>query len=163
MSNARMLRIALPLICLIPTALAAQVPADLANAIRARDGAEFALDAVAWDRLTADEFTIVLADGILMTKAQRLAQMRSQGPTIRPLFYIDGVLVSEGGERAPLARPDEQVPGYAEEQITAYSTVFVRRFLRADSWILEIWVKDHAQWRVRTAQMTSATRANISW
>jgi hypothetical protein len=42
MSKARIVRIALSLMLVIPCAMAAQVPADLANAIGTRDRAELA-------------------------------------------------------------------------------------------------------------------------
>jgi len=74
------------------------------------------LDPVTWNRLTADDFTIVLADGTLMTKAQRLAQLTSQGRVrceacvLRPSFYIDGMPVSEGVELLqPLPRAEVRV------------------------------------------------------
>ncbi|MGH7612863.1 MAG: hypothetical protein ACREMW_02310 [Gemmatimonadales bacterium] len=163
MSNATMLRIALPLTVVIPCAMAAQVPAELANAIRTRDRAELASDPVTWDRLTGDDFTIVLADGTLMTKAQQLAQLKNQGRVrceacvLRPVFYIDGMPVSEGVELLqPLPRAEVRVSGYPEEQIARHGSVFVRRFHRAGNWILEIWAKDHREWRVQMAQITSA-------
>lgn len=163
MSKAPILPIALSLILVIPCAMAAQAPADLANAMGTRDRAEMLLDAVTWNRLTADDFTIVLADGTLMTKAQQLAQLKSQGRirceacVLRPVFYIDGMPVSEGVELLqPLPRAEVRVSGYPEAQIARRGSVFVRRFHRAGNWILEIWVKDHGEWRVQMAQITSA-------
>ena len=134
--------------------MTAQVPADLANAIGTRDRAELAFDPVTWGRLTADDFTIVLADGTLMTKAQQLAQLESQGRVrceacvLLPVFYIDGRPVSEGAA--------VRVSGYPEEQIARHGNVFARRFHRAGNWILEIWVKDQGEWRVQMTQITSA-------
>ena len=78
MSNTQMLRVAFTLSCLVPSAIAAQVPADLREAMRARDEAVVKADAATWDRLTADDFTVVLADGTLLTKAERLAQFKTQ-------------------------------------------------------------------------------------
>ena len=69
MSKAPIFRIALPLMFVIPCAMAAQVPAALANAIGTRDRAEMLLDPVTWNRLTADDFTIVLADGVAYLQA----------------------------------------------------------------------------------------------
>ena len=162
MTKAPILRIALALILVIPCAMTAQVPADLANAIGTRDRAEVLIDAVTWNRLTADDFTIVLADGTLMTKAQQLAQLMRQGRVrceacvLRPVFYIEGMPVSEGLEILPPISPAEvRVSGYPDEQIARHGKVFVRRFHRAGNWILEIWGKDHGEWRVHTAQITS--------
>ena len=163
MSKAPIFRIALPLMFVIPCAMAAQVPAALANAIGTRDRAEMLLDPVTWNRLTADDFTIVLADGTLMTKAQRLAQLTSQGRVrceacvLRPVSYIDGMPVSEGVELLELLpRAEGRVSGYPQVQIARRGSVFVRRFHREGNWILEIWVKDHGEWRVQMAQITSA-------
>jgi len=163
MSKARIFRNALSLMLVIPCAMAAQVPADLANAIGTRDRAELAFDPVTWGRLTADDFTIVLADGTLMTKAQQLAQLESQGQVrceacvLRPVFYIDGRPVSEVVEfLQPLPRAEVRVSGYPKEQIARHGNVFARRFHRAGYWILEIWVKDQGEWRVQMTQITSA-------
>jgi hypothetical protein len=159
MSKARIFRIALSLMLVIPCAMAAQVPADLANAIGTRDRAELAFDPVTWGRLTADDFTIVLADGTLMTKAQQLAQLESQGRVrceacvLLPVFYIDGKPVEL---LQPLPPAEVRVSGYPEEQIARHGNVFARRFHRAGNWILEIWVKDQGEWRVQMTQITSA-------
>src|SRR2546428_13888022 len=77
MSSARMFRVAFTLSCLVPTAMAAQVPADLREAMRARDEAVAKADSATWDRLTTDDFTVVLADGTLLTKSERLGQFQT--------------------------------------------------------------------------------------
>jgi uncharacterized protein DUF4440 len=137
MSRAQMLRLAFTLACLIPSGMAAQVPAELQEAMRARDQAVAKADAATWDRLTADDFTVVLADGTLLTKAERLAQFKTQQAT-------------------PSVPPQQ-------EQIKHYGDVFVRRALRqvrntGDAWILDIWVKDARGWRVAAVQITSAKK-----
>src|SRR5262245_42813740 len=58
-----------------PAALTAQVPADLRTAIEARARSVAQVDAATWDRLTADDFTVVNVAGKLMTKAVRLAEL----------------------------------------------------------------------------------------
>ena len=137
MSTAPMLRLAFTLSCLIPSALAAQVPAELREAMRARDEAVAKADAVTWDRLTTDDFTVVLADGTLLTKAERLAQFKTQQAT---------------------------TPAPAQhEQIKHYGDVFVRRAVRqvrdtGAAWVLDIWVNDAKGWRVSAVQVTSAKK-----
>ena len=137
MSRAPMLRLAFTLSCLIPSALAAQVPAELREAMRARDEAVAKADAATWDRLTADDFTVVLADGTLLTKAERLAQFKTQ--------------------QAMTPQAAQQ------EQIKHYGDVFVRRAVfqvrnTGAAWVLEIWVKDAKGWRVAAVQVTSAKK-----
>jgi len=136
MSTARMLRVVFMLSCLVSTPTIAQVPADLREAMRARDEAVAKADAATWDRLTADDFTVVQADGILMTKAERLAQFKTQQAMTRQQ-----------------AR---------QEQIKQYSDIFVRRALvhvrSGDAWVLDIWVKDAKGWRVAAVQVTSAKK-----
>jgi hypothetical protein len=87
--------------CLIPRAIAAQVPAELREAMRARDEAIAKADAATWERLTTGDFTDVRADGTFMTKAERLALLKTQ--------------------KATTPVPREQV------QIKHYDDVFVRR------------------------------------
>lgn len=136
MSSAHMFRLALTLSCLIPTAMTAQVPAELREAMRARDEAVAKADAATWDRLTTDDFTVVLPDGSLLTKAERLAQFKTQ--------------------KATTPAPPQQ------EQIKHYGDVFVRRALRqaspGDTWVLDIWVKDPKVWRVAAVQVTSVKK-----
>ena len=137
MSTAPSLRLAFTLSCLIPSALAAQVPPELREAMRARDEAVAKADTAAWDRLTADDFTVVGADGTLLTKAERLAQFTTQ--------------------QATTPAPAQQ------EQIRHYSDVFVRRAPRqvrdaGAAWVLDIWVKDAKGWRVAAVQVTSAKK-----
>jgi uncharacterized protein DUF4440 len=136
MPKARMLRVVFMLSCLVSTTTIAQVPADLREAMRARDEAVAKADAATWDRLTADDFTVVQADGILMTKAERLAQFKTQ--------------------QAMTPQPARQ------EQIKQYGDIFVRRALvhvrSGDAWVLDIWVKDARGWRVAAVQVTSAKK-----
>jgi Domain of unknown function (DUF4440) len=137
MSRARMLRLAFALSCVVPSAIAAQVPPELREAMRARDEAVAKADAATWDRLTTDDFTVVLADGTLLTKGERLAQFKTQ--------------------QAMTPAPAQQ------EQIKRYGNVFVRRAMRqardtGAAWVLDIWVKDAKGWRVATVQVTSAKK-----
>ena len=69
------------LISLASSSVLAQVPADLQKTIDERDQAIAKVDAATWDRLTADDFTLVDETGAFMTKAQRLAQFKTQKPT----------------------------------------------------------------------------------
>ena len=137
MSSAHMLRLALTLSCLVTTAMTAQVPADLREAMRARDEAVAKADSATWDRFTTDDFTVVLADGSLLTKAERLAQFKTQ--------------------QATTPTPAQH------EQIKHFGDVFVRRALRqvrntGAAWVLDIWVKDAKGWRVTAVQVTNAKK-----
>ncbi len=133
MSNAtRVLPVVLTLSCLITGVIAAQVPADLQEAMRARDEAVAKADAATWDRLTTDDFTVVLADGTLLTKSERLAQFKTQ--------------------KATTPVPPQQVA------IKHYGDVFVRRLRASDLWVLDIWVKDVKGWRVASVQVTTAKK-----
>ena len=137
MSSARMLRVAFTVSCLVPTAMAAQVPAELREAMRARDEAVAKADSATWDRLTTDDFTVVLGNGTLLTKRERLAQFKTQ--------------------TAMTPAPAQQ------EQIKHYGDVFVRRALRevrntGAAWVLDIWVKDAKGWRVAAVQVTNAKK-----
>jgi hypothetical protein len=126
------LQLTLLLLCLIPDA-AAQAPADLEEAMRLRTQAVVNADGATWDKYTADDFTVVLANGKMMNKAERLAQMKTQKP-------------------ARLS-PPEQV------QVKHYEETYVRRFLGNNGWVLEVWTKDDkGKWRVSAVQVTPATK-----
>ena len=132
MSTVHMLRLALSLSCLIPVSLGAQVPADLQTAMKTRDEALAKGDAATWDRLTAEDFTVVTPDGVLMNKAERLAQFKTQQPM-------------------PAAAPEQM-------QIKRYGNAFVRRFRGRDLWVMDVWAKDRKGWRVAAVQVTNAKK-----
>jgi hypothetical protein len=132
MSRARVIQVAFTLSCLISPTLVAQVPPELQAAMQARDEAITKADAATWDRLTADDFTVVTLDGTLMTKAERLAQLKTQKATTRV--------------------PPQNV------QVKHYGDVFVRRFRTGDAWILDIWVKGAKGWRAAAVQVTPAKK-----
>lgn len=126
------LQLALSLICLIPD-VAAQAPADLEEAMRLRTQAVVNSDGATWDKYTADDFTVVLADGTMMNKSERLTQMKTQKPT--------------------RISPPEQV------QIKHYGETYLRRFLGNNGWVLEVWTKDKGgKWRVSAVQVTPAAK-----
>lgn len=133
---ARSSRWVLPLLCLLPTGVAAQVPAELRELMRARDLAVAKADAATWDRLTTDDFTVVTPDGTMLTKAERLAQLKQQKPdTLRSVL---------------------------QELITRYGDVVVRRLRRpsgtGEVWIMDVWVKDARGWRVAAVQVTGVAK-----
>ncbi len=126
------LQLSLLLICLIPDAVA-QAPADLDEAMRLRSQAVLNADGATWDKYTAGDFTVVLPDGKLMNKAERLALMKTQKPRRSP---------------AP-----EQV------QIKHYDETYVRRFLGDNGWVMEVWTKDkNGKWRVSAVQVTAPAK-----
>ena len=125
---------ALVALCLaaLPTLCAAQVSPELREAMRARHDAVWKADAATWDKLTADEFTVVIPDGQLMTKAERLAALRNEKP--------------------------DAVPVVQQEQIHTYGETVVHRFLDGTEWILEVWVRRNGTWRVVAAQVNLAQK-----
>jgi Domain of unknown function (DUF4440) len=107
-----------------------QVPADLQQAIRERQEAVAKADAAGWGRLTTDDFTVVSADGTLMTKAERLADIGRQKP--------------------------QAVSTPQHHEIKMYGDAAVERFRTADSyWVLVVWVKQSHGWRAAAAQITA--------
>jgi hypothetical protein len=126
------LQLTLLLICVIPDA-AAQAPADLEDAMRLRSQAVLNADGATWDKYTADDFTVVLPNGKLMNKSQRLALMKTQKPR--------------------RSAPPEQV------QVKHYDETYVRRFLGDTGWVMEVWTKDKdGKWRVSAVQVTQAAK-----
>ena len=121
------------LMCLVASRALAQVPADLQKTMEERDQAVAKADAAAWDRLTADDFTLVDETGAFMTKAQRLAQLKTQKPAT--------------------ASAPQRV------QIKRYGDTYVRRFLDGQGeWVLDIWVRQPTGWRVAAVQVTTAKK-----
>jgi hypothetical protein len=108
-----------------------QVPADLQKAIRDRQQAVAKADAATWGRLTTDDFNVVSADGKLMTKAERLNDLKNQKP------------------QAPST--------LQQEEIRMYGDAAVQRFRSPGPyWVMVVWVKQSQGWRVAAAQITAA-------
>jgi hypothetical protein len=126
------LQLVLLLSALIPAAVA-QVPAELEEAMRRRTQAVVNADGGTWDKYTADDFTVVLADGKMMNKSERLSLMKTQKPS--------------------RLTPPEQV------QIKHYDETYVRRFLGSRGWVMEVWTRDNGgKWRVSAVQVTPAAK-----
>jgi hypothetical protein len=126
-------RIVLAAVAMVLTAqihAAPEVPADLQEAMRLRAQAVAKKDAALWDRLTTADFTTVLEDGRLQTKAERLIQLKGEKPEALP--------------RPPLA-----------EHFSTHGNTVIQRTQGQDrSWILTVWVKDGQEWRVAAVQIT---------
>jgi hypothetical protein len=118
---------------LSPNLAIGQAPAELQDAMRQRSQAVVSADAATWDRLTADDFTVVLANGTMLTKEQRLALLKKEKPRRQAAIQ--------------------------QEQIKHYGDTYVRRFLGDRGWVLEVWTKDDAgKWRVSAVQVTPAAK-----
>jgi hypothetical protein len=114
-----------------PLRAADRVPADLLEAIRQRAEAVTKKDAAVWDRLTTADFTTVLEDGRLQTKAERLTQLKGE-------------------------KPEADVPQPVQERFTTYGDTVIQRSQGRDgSWIMTVWVKDGGTWRVAAVQITT--------
>ena len=108
----------------------AQVPDDLRAAMTARDTAFYAVNPAEWERYTAAAFTTVQQDGSFMTRAQRLANLRTQTP--RP--YV------------PRSR----------EQHERRGDLVIARFFSGGFWVLEVWTRETGTWMVLMSQVTTA-------
>jgi hypothetical protein len=125
--------LSLALATLSPTLAIAQAPAELQDAMRQRSQAVASADAATWDGLTADDFTVVLPNGLMLTKGQRLALLKKEKPRHQTALQ--------------------------QEQIKHYGETYVRRFRGDRGWVLEVWTKDAAgKWRVSAVQVTSAAK-----
>ena len=114
----------------LPVLSAAQPPPELRQAMRARLEAVWKKDAMTWSRLTADEFTVVVPEGRLQTKAERLAALKTEKP--QPVHAVQ------------------------QEQIQTYGETVLHRFVDDNEWILEVWVRQNGAWRVVAAQVNVA-------
>lgn len=129
-----MVTLILPLVLTVSLAAAGQdaapLPADLTAAMQARDKAFYAADSAQWERYTAPAFTTVQQDGSFMTRAERLANLRTQKP-----------------------RPYE--PRSREHNI-ARGDLIIARFFSGGFWVLEVWTRESGAWMVVASQVTTA-------
>jgi hypothetical protein len=133
--NRRRLAILLLLCPAVPCTLAGQTPADLVQAMRARDQAVDKADVAAWERLTAPEFTNVTETGHLLTRAERVAELKNTKPATTPSIC-------------------------AQEQITMFArgSAATRRCLDGGVWWISVWAKSDSGWRVIAVQGTPAAK-----
>ena len=115
------------LLCTLAVATEPTIPTELREAMRARHEAFCKIDMATWSRLTADEFTVVVPDGRLLTKSERMAALKNEAP--RPVAAVQ------------------------KETIHRYGNTVVRRFNDDNKWILEIWVRKEGMWQVVAAQV----------
>ena len=131
MSYTRLLCAALA--CLLPMAAASgQAPNALRTAMLARDSAVAQANVATWDRLTAPTFTVVMSDGSMLTKSERIAEMRTQRAGV--------------------------VPSRSVEVAHRYGDVYVMRAFVNGERFLEVWVREHGQWKVAAVQVTAVKK-----
>lgn len=134
----------------LPAGLAAQVPPDLAQAVRTRDEALDRGDIRTWELMTAPAFALVGIDGRLRTRAERLAQLRAQPARVhdQQVTYVDGVPLSVTEAR--------EEPGCGVDRILVHSsgTVATRWCLTQRQSRLEVWAQSGSGWQVIAAQHT---------
>ena len=118
------------LLLFLPMEVHGEVPTELQIAMRERLEAVWKKDARTWARLTADEFTLVVPEGTLMDKKQRLAALATEKP-----------------------EPSHAV---RSEQTHVYGDTAVHRFVDGSEWVLEVWHRDNGVWRVVAAQVNFA-------
>jgi ketosteroid isomerase-like protein len=90
MSNARPAAfIAALLLC--STALCAQLPSDLAKAVKDYDHAQVAGDKAELQRLVADDYTLLNSTGRIQNKAELIADYTTPGYKIEPFEILEPV------------------------------------------------------------------------
>ena len=126
------LAIALAVVSLFPTQLRAEATPELRKAMQERLEAVWKKDADAWSRLTADEFTIVVPEGTLMNKAERILALKSE--------------------------PPEPSHALRNETTHMYGDTAVHRFIDGGEWVLEVWHQENDMWRVVATQVNLVSR-----
>ena len=103
-------------------ASADQMPTELREAMRARLEAVWKKDASTWDRLTAAEFTIVVPEGTLQSKAERLTALEAEKP--------------------------QAVHSLQRETFQRYGETVVHRFVDVDDGSMRVGANEDWRWRV---------------
>ena len=103
------------------------VPKELEQSMQTRLEAVWTKDTAKWSRLTSEDFTIVVPEGMLLNKKQRIAQMKNESP--EPIHKID------------------------QQQVITSDEMVVRRFIDGTEWVLEVWSKKGGAWKVAAAQV----------
>ena len=104
-----------------------RIPKELEQAMQTRLESVWKKDTATWSRLTSEDFTIVVPEGMLLTKNERIAQMKNENP--EPLHKI------------------------GQQRIFISDQMVVRRFIDGTEWVLEVWSKKGGAWKVAAAQV----------
>ncbi len=125
--------VVLVLCVVLPMVVTGQAPADLVQAVAARDTAIDKADLATWQRLTASQFTVVNDAGRLLTLAERIAELKQTKPAAKP---------------TPCS----------QEQFTMFAngTTATRRYRCGATWWLDVWVKSASGWQAVAVQGTPA-------
>ena len=134
-----LMRTALVMVCFVPAVMLGQAPAtapsDLLKAMDALTTATDKADVAAWERLTTRRWTAVNASGQLVTREERIAELKQTKPAETPSTCgSDRVTVFAGGNAA------------------------TRRCLTGGYWRLEVWTKSGEGWEVVAVQITPAAK-----
>ena len=130
-NSVSILAMALSVLVMLPAQLRAQPTPELQQAMQERLEAVWKKDAKAWGRLTADEFTLVVPEGTLMNKNERIAALKGETP--------------------------EPSHALRNETIRMYGDTAVHRFIDGSEWVLEVWHRENGVWRVVAAQVNFVT------
>jgi len=122
-------------------ALAADLPPDLATAVRDYDRAQFGNDVATLDRLVADDFVLVNSNASLEDKAQFLADFNLPG------FKIEPYLIEQPVHK--VWRDGAVIGGLVNLRWTQDGK-HQRRQLR----VAYVWVKRDGRWLATYAQVT---------
>lgn len=119
----------------LSAAALAQTPPDpdLQKAVAAREAALAAGDADTWGRLTTDDFLRIEADGVVTTKAERMAQLKAE-----PM--------------RPRERSERRWRLYGTTAIETWRQDRPGQVLR----ITQVWVRRDGRW-----QVASTHRSNV--
>src|SRR5262245_47192630 len=123
---------ALVVLVMIPEQLRAEPTPELQQAMQDRLDAVWKKDAEMWARLTAEEFTLVVPEGTLMNKRERIAALKDEKP--------------------------EESHALRNETTMMYGDTAVHRFVDGSEWVLEVWHRENGTWRVVAAQVNFVSR-----
>lgn len=127
--------VVLVLCVVLPMAVTGQAPADLVQAVAARNAAIDKVDVPTWQRLTGSQLTVVNDAGRLLTLAERIAELKQTKPAANPTSC-------------------------SQEQFTMFAngTVATRRYRCGATWWLDVWVKSASGWQAVAVQGTPAAK-----
>lgn len=134
-----LIRTALVLCSFAPAVMQGQAPAaappELLKAMDEWTAAIDKADVAAWERLTTRRWTAVNESGHLVTREERMAQLKTMKPTETPSACAsDRVTVFASGNAA------------------------TRRCLTGGNWRLEVWTNSGDGWKVVAVQVTPAEK-----
>jgi ketosteroid isomerase-like protein len=122
--------------------LAASPQEDVAAAVRDYRQALLKKDVVALEKIWSDDYTFINGHGAVLTKADRIAEIKSGHSSLDSIKHEDEPVIRVHGDTALIFSHVTLVGKYSGREVSG------------EFRSLHVWISDNGRWRLVTNQLT---------